>query len=50
MLRPGESVDASGSVPLKEAGLWKVFPCYTLSADTYCPDLWNVVFVPVSEG
>lgn len=41
VLEPGEAVQAGGRVFLDRAGTWKLWPCYTLPGDRFCPDEWK---------
>jgi hypothetical protein len=45
VLEPGETVNAQGRVLIDSAGSWKIWPCYVLTGERFCPDRWQVFFV-----
>ena len=41
VLQPGETVTVDGSRVVDAGGLWTLFPCYTLTNGSSCPDEWQ---------
>ena len=47
---PGQTVTAEGRVNLGSEGTWRVWPCYATASGDFCPDQWQVIYVPVHEA
>ncbi|MEV7098639.1 hypothetical protein AB0M80_37975 [Amycolatopsis sp. NPDC051045] len=47
VLGRGEAVQVEGRIFLGEPGAWRVWPCYALPGDRYCPNRWKAFVVAV---
>ena len=50
VVAPGQTVTAEGRVNLASEGTWRVWPCYVLASGDFCPDQWQVIYVPVDDA
>jgi hypothetical protein len=50
VIEPGNTLSASGRINLDSEGTWRVWPCYILADGQYCPDFWQVIYVPVGPA